>query len=334
MKTAVLVTGAAGFIGSHVVEALLAGGERVVGLDDFNDFYSPTQKSANLDSVRGHPNLHLAVGDIRDRLSVDAAMARLSVGRVIHLAARAGVQPSRRDPALYADVNVRGTAVVLDACARRGVEHIVVASSSSVYGGSTPSPFREDEACDRPMSPYAATKRANELQCWTHHHLTGASVTCLRFFTAFGPRNRPDMAAWSFAEAIVRQRPINLYGRSTQRDFTFVGDIAEGVLAALDRPQGMLVCNLGQGRPVPVTGLVSGLEAQLGRRALVREVPLPPGDVPVTWADCTRAREALGWTARTSLEEGLERFAAWFRAQPEAQPPQSDDEVGRAAIPA
>lgn len=308
----ILVTGAAGFIGSHVVDALLADGETVVGLDDFNDWYSPMEKTRNLGAALGHPRFSLVAGDIRDRSTVDEALERGGVRRVIHLAARAGVRPSLENPALYADVNVTGTAVVLDACARAAVEHVVHASSSSVYGADSPAPFREDCAADRPVSPYAATKRANELQCWTHHLHTGATVTCLRFFTAYGPRNRPDMAVRAFADSIRGGREISIHGRATQRDFTYVGDIVDGVLAALRRPSGMLVCNLGYGRPTAVVDLILILERLLGKRARVRNVPLPPGDVPVTWADCSVAAERLGWRARTSPEEGLADFARWY----------------------
>ncbi len=308
----IVVTGAAGFIGSHVVEALLAQGETVVGVDDFNDWYSPLEKTRNLARALGHPRFSLVAGDIRDRSTVNDALARAHAGRVVHLAARAGVRPSLEDPALYADVNVTGTAVVLESCARAGVEHIVHASSSSVYGADSVAPFREDSPADRPVSPYAGTKRANEMQCWTHHLHTGQTVTCLRFFTAYGPRNRPDMAVRAFADRIVRGREITLYGTGTQRDFTYVGDIVEGVLAALRHPAGMLVCNLGHGSPVSVLEMVRILEALLGRRARIIEAALPPGDVPVTWADCSLAAERLGWRSHTLLEDGLAAFAAWY----------------------
>jgi UDP-glucuronate 4-epimerase len=316
-RSAILVTGAAGFIGSHLVEALLAAGETVVAVDDFNGAYAPARKRANLDSVNGHPRFHLVVADIRNRAAITEAVTRWPVRRVVHLAALAGVQPSLRDPVLYADVNVRGTAVVLDVCASMGMEHVVIASSSSVYGSDSRTPFHEDGVTDHPLSPYAATKRANELQCWTYHHVSGRPVTCLRFFTVYGPRNRPDMAVHRFTEAILSDREIVLHGAGTRRDFTFIDDIVNGILAALWRPQGMLVCNLGSAQPVEVRTLVEMLERLLGRSARVRQVDLPPGDVPVTSADRSRAEALLGWRPRTTLADGLEAFVRWRRAQPD-----------------
>lgn len=311
---ATLVTGGAGFIGSHLVDLLLSAGEEVVVLDDLNDFYDPAWKLRNLERASRQPGFHMVIGDIRDRAAVDHAFATPSapVRRVVHLAARAGVQPSVQDPALYADVNVTGTAVLLEACGRAQVERVVVASSSSVYGTACGTPFREEEAADWPVSPYAASKRANELQCWTFHHLTGIPVVCLRFFTAYGPRNRPDMAAYRFARAILDGSELTLYGTDVSRDFTFVEDVVAGVAAAWERGLGFLLCNLGCGRPLPVEQLVTGLECVLGRRAVVRRAPLPAGDVPVTWASTQRAFQALGWQPRTPLEAGLERFAAWL----------------------
>jgi len=312
VTAATLVTGGAGFIGSHLVDRLLASGERVVVLDDLNDYYAPAQKLENVRIARQSPQMRFVQGDIRDPVAVEAALSNWPVRRVVHLAARAGVQPSLADPALYADVNVTGSAVILQACARAGIEHVVFASSSSVYGASRTTPFSESEQPLHPVSPYAATKLANELQCWTFNHLSGGSVTCLRFFTAYGPRNRPDMAIFKFSRAILEGTEIRLYGQETKRDFTYVDDIVDGVVAAWERPQGMLVCNLGGGMPIPVQDLVAGLERRLQRKARVRQVDLPPGDVPVTWADNSEAQRALGWTAHTSLEAGLDRFVDWF----------------------
>lgn len=313
---ATLITGGAGFIGSHLVDRLLDRGEEVVVLDDFNDYYDPASKLQNLASARAQPGFHLVQGDIRDRCAVAAAFLTAPVRRVVHLAARAGVQPSLRDPALYADVNVTGTAVVLEEARRARVERVVAASSSSVYGADGGRPFREDEPVNRPVSPYAATKRANELQCWTFHHLTGIPVTCLRFFTAYGPRNRPDMAVYKFATAIRDGREIPIYGEGVGRDFTFVDDVVAGVVAAWERSSGYLVCNLGRGEPVPVEGLIRGLESVLGRSARVRHEPLPAGDVPITWAATEVAARELDWTPGTALHQGLLSFAAWFQRLP------------------
>ena len=312
MTAATLVTGGAGFIGSHVVDRLLAAGDNVVVLDDLNDYYSPAWKVENLRIARQSPRFRFIQGDIRDARTVRSAFEHGPISRVVHLAARAGVQPSLVSPALYADVNVTGTAVILEACARAQVRHVVTASSSSVYGASQAAPFSESEHPLHPVSPYAATKLANELQCWTFNHLTGSSVTCLRFFTAYGPRNRPDMAMYRFSRAILDGSEISLYGQGTKRDFTYIDDIVDGVMAALERPRGMLVCNLGGGEPALVKDVIKGLELRLGRPARVRLADLPAGDVPATWADCTLAAEALGWTSKTTLGAGLDRFVAWF----------------------
>lgn len=317
---ATLVTGGAGFIGSHLVDRLLAAGERVVVLDDLNDYYSPAQKLANLRQARLSPLFQFVEGDIRDPAAVRKAFSHGPVRRLVHLAARAGVRPSLVNPVLYADVNVTGSAVLLEACVRHDVGHVVFASSSSVYGACEKVPFVESEYPLHPISPYAATKLANELQCWTFNHLTGRSVTCLRFFTAIGPRNRPDMALWRFSKAILEGSEITLYGNGTMRDFTYVNDIVDGVIAALERPRGMLICNLGGGQPVLVKEVIAGLESRLGRAARVRTVALPAGDVPVTWADCSRAEHTLGWSAKTGLPDALDSFVAWFLEEHAATP--------------
>lgn len=317
MRPGVVVTGGAGFIGSHVVDNLLDRGERVAVLDDFNHYYDPDWKRLNVSGAMSHPRFHLIEGDIRNPSTVRRAIEAVKADRVVHLAARAGVQPSLREPVLYTDVNVTGTQVVLDVCAVLGVAQVVTASSSSVYGSSQRTPFRESDDATAPVSPYAATKRANELQCYVFHHHTGTPVTCLRFFTAYGPRNRPDMAVYGFAKAISEGREIRLHGAGTMRDFTYVGDVARGVVAALDRPQGMLVCNLGRGEPVQVDDLVTELERLVCRSARVRRIPLPPGDVPATWADITVAKRDLGWEPRTSIREGLESFFEWYQASQE-----------------
>jgi len=312
VSTPILVTGGAGFIGSHLVDALLEAGESVVVFDDFNDFYSPRQKRDNLDAAWAHRRFRLITGDIRDGTALEDAVRTHHVRRVVHLAARAGVQPSLRDPVLYADVNVTGTAAVLQVCARSRVEQVIFASSSSVYGVTAAVPFTEQDAADRPISPYATSKRAGELQCWTFHHLTAIPVTCLRFFTAYGPRNRPDMAVYRFAQAIRDGRDVVLFGHGTRRDLTFVGDVVGGILGALEHPQPFLTCNLGRGQPVAVADVIQELTRLLKRPAVLRQAPLPPGDVPVTWADIRVAREAIGYRPSVELAEGLERFVRWF----------------------
>lgn len=307
-----VVTGGAGFIGSNLVDALLEDGETVVVLDDLNDYYSPADKRDNLSAAFENPNFHFVTGDIRDRAAVAAAFGRAPIDRVVHLAARAGVQPSLSDPVLYADVNVTGTAMVLEACAAHQVKQVVFGSSSSVYGDNAKIPFTEVDPVEHPLSPYAATKRANELQCWTFHRASGIPITCLRFFTAYGPRNRPDMAVYKFGRAIVEGRVIQLFGTDTRRDFTYVGDIVRGLRAALTHPNEYLVCNLGRGEPVRVDDVIEGLEAALDKKARVLRAPLPAGDMAITWADGRLAREKLGWAPTVDLTEGLGRFASWL----------------------
>lgn len=311
----IVVTGGAGFIGSHLCEALIARGHEVVSLDNYDDFYDPAIKRANLSAVEGAPRFTAVVGDIRCEADVTAAMAP-PPDVIVHLAARAGVRPSIDDPLLYQDVNVRGTLMLLEACRGLGGCRFVFASSSSVYGDDAPVPFREDDPAATPISPYAATKRAGELLCHTYHHLYGIPVTCLRFFTVYGPRQRPDLAIHKFARLIEAGRPVTVFGDGSMvRDFTYIDDIVDGVCRAIERCEGYHIYNLGSGshRPVSVLEVVRGLEEALGKKAVVEHRPVPPGDVRRTCADITRAREALGYEPTTPLGEGLARFVAWMR---------------------
>jgi UDP-glucuronate 4-epimerase len=309
----VLVTGGAGFIGSHVCEALARGGREVVALDCFDDFYDPMLKRRNLEGLSGYRGFRLAEGDIRDAEFVDGLLDGVEI--VLHLAARAGVRPSIEQPLLYQDVNVRGTTVLLDRCRARGVGKFIFASSSSVYGNNESVPFREDDPVDHPISPYAATKKAGELIAHVFHHLHGIEVTCLRFFTVYGPRQRPDLAIHKFARLIETGRPIPVYGDgSMMRDFTYIDDVVDGVLRATERFRGYRVYNLGESRPVALRDLIGLLEEALGRRAIIDRRPMQPGDVQRTFADVSRARTELGYEPSTEFRAGLERFVAWFRA--------------------
>jgi UDP-glucuronate 4-epimerase len=309
----VLVTGGAGFIGSHVCEALARGGREVVALDCFDDFYDPMLKRRNLEGLSGHRGFRLAEGDIRDAEFVDGLLDGVEI--VLHLAARAGVRPSIEQPLLYQDVNVRGTTVLLDRCRARGVGKFIFASSSSVYGNNESVPFREDDPVDHPISPYAATKKAGELIAHVFHHLHGIEVTCLRFFTVYGPRQRPDLAIHKFARLIETGRPIPVYGDgSMMRDFTYIDDVVDGVLRATERFRGYRVYNLGESRPVALRDLIGLLEEALCRRAIIDRRPMQPGDVQRTFADVSRARTELGYEPSTEFRAGLERFVAWFRA--------------------
>jgi UDP-glucuronate 4-epimerase len=310
----VLVTGGAGFIGSHVVERLLARGDAVTVVDDFNDFYAPTLKRENVAAFAGRARVVEA--DITDAAALRAVFAAGAPDVVVHLAARAGVRPSLRQPLLYTQVNIVGTQHLLELAREFRVPKFVCASSSSVYGVNQKVPFAETDPIFQPISPYAATKLAGEALCHVYHHLYGLDVTCLRFFTVYGPRQRPDLAIRKFTESIAAGEPIELFGDgSTRRDYTYIDDILQGVLAAVDRRLGFAVINLGESRTVPLRELVELIERALGQKAVLRWLPTQPGDVPVTFADITRARELLGYRPQVPIEEGIGRFVAWFRTR-------------------
>ncbi|HEX2449987.1 MAG TPA: NAD-dependent epimerase/dehydratase family protein [Gemmatimonadales bacterium] len=312
--TRVLVTGGAGFIGSHLVEALVARGDEVVAIDNFDPFYDRGLKEANLrDAGAGRFRFHE-----QDVLDADRLTALLTPDTVlVHLAAKAGVRPSIADPAGYARVNVEGTAAMLEAARRAGVVRVVFGSSSSVYGDTTPAPFREDAPAVDPVSPYAATKRAGELLVRAAASLHGFQAVSLRFFTVYGPRQRPDLAIHAFARRMADGRPLILFGDGTQaRDYTYCSDIVAGVVAAVDwtadAPTGMEVFNLGGSRPLPLKVLVSELSTAMGMTPVVQWAPMQPGDVQTTCADVEKARRMLGFEARMPFGEGIQRFAAWF----------------------
>lgn len=313
---AVLVTGGAGFIGSHLAERLLDAGLRVVVLDNFDPVYDPSAKERNLRRASEHRGFELIRGDIRDGDAAEAAFAAAQPDAVVHLAARAGVRGSIEEPALYASVNLEGTTRVLESARRHGVKRVIFGSSSSVYGNASKIPFSEDDPVDRPISPYAATKRGGELICHAYHHLYGMQIACLRFFTVYGPRQRPDLAIRKFAEILASGGTIDLYGDgSSARDYTFVSDIVDGVVRALDRCRDWHVWNLGGSNPVRLADMVARLAEGLGVEPRVRRLPGQPGDVERTWADTRRSSADLGWVPKVGFDEGLERFLEWFRAE-------------------
>jgi UDP-glucuronate 4-epimerase len=318
----VLVTGSAGFIGSHLAERLLVRGDRVVGLDNFDAFYPRAIKETNLQGLRGRSGFQQVEGDIRVPEDIDRAFAAAGgpVSQVVHLAALAGVRPSLREPERFYDVNVMGTLRLLAACRRHGVGRVVFASSSSVYGADSRTPFRESDPCARPLSPYAASKRAGELLAWNAHHLDGLGLTCLRFFTAYGPRQRPDLAIHKFTDSLVRDEPLSLFGDgSSSRDYTYIDDLIDGVVAAVDQ-QGtdaaprFRVYNLGGSHATTLNELVQQLARAIGRPAQVTHLPAPPGEMVDTLADVSLAARELGYAPRVSLSEGLARFVDWWRA--------------------
>jgi len=311
----VLVTGAAGFIGSSLVDRLLAEGRQVVGLDCFDPFYPEEAKLRNLRSALGHARFRLVRGDIRDPAALGAVFASGEIEGVVHLAALAGVRASLERPTAFADVNVHGTAAVLEAAVRAGRPRFVFASSSSVYGEREAGPFREDDPALHPISPYAATKRAGELLAHAFHHAHGLGVTCTRIFTAYGPRQRPDLAVRKFAERMLSGQPVPIYGDGgSLRDYTFIDDLVDGLLRALDRDLGFAILNLGAGRTVTVLEVVKQLEQTLGVDAEIEWRPRETGDVTRTLADVSAARAALDWSPRVPFEEGIRRFVAWLRA--------------------
>jgi len=321
----VLVTGAAGFIGSHLCERLLDRGLAVIGLDDFNAFYSPEAKRRNVADLRRRAgalggSLEIIDGDVRDAHKLGDLFARSRPDVLVHLAAMAGVRSSIAEPALYTSVNVGGTTALLDAAQRHGTRRIVFASSSSVYGNAARVPFCEDDPADRPISPYAATKRACELVCHAFHHIWGARVACLRLFTVYGPRQRPDLAIRTFAERILDGREIVLFGDgSTSRDYTWVGDIVFGIEAAIgwtDSAEPRFdIFNLGNAQPEPLGHLVGLIEDACGAKARLRWEPQQPGDVERTFADISRAGRILGYRPRMPLADGIARFVEWLRAE-------------------
>jgi UDP-glucuronate 4-epimerase len=314
MTRRTLVTGAAGFIGSHLCQALLERGDEVMGVDNFDPYYDPAIKRENLVFLLAHPRFCLVEEDIREAAAMSALFDGYRPQVVVHLAARAGVRPSLKNPAAYVRTNEEGTVNLLEASRLSGVSHFVFGSSSSVYGADCPTPFSEDSAAILPLSPYAASKRANELYCATYNHLYGLPVTSLRFFTVYGPRQRPEMAIHLFTRQISEGEGITLYGDGTsQRDYTYVDDIIAGVVAAIDKPGGVQVFNLGGERTVSLLELVRKISELLGREPRIRWLPDQPGDVPITWANVARARTQLGYEPRVPIDEGLRHFVAWFQ---------------------
>jgi UDP-glucuronate 4-epimerase len=312
----VLVTGGAGFIGSHLVERLLAQGRRVYCMDNFDPLYAPKVKWSNLKAVLDAPSFCLIDGDIRDQRRLEHLFQTAPIEAVVHLAARPGVRPSLQQPGPYLDVNIAGTVALLEATRHRGLKNFVFASASSVYGASNSVPFREEDAVDRPLSPYAVTKRSGELICHTYHHLYGVPTTCLRIFTTYGPRQRPDLAIHTFARRLRAGEPIPMFGDgTTARDYTHVDDIVDGIIAALDRPHPYEIINLGSGRAVPLRELIELLGTVLGVRPRIMRLPEEPGDVAVTCADLTKAARLLDYQPRVELREGLSRFCEWLDAE-------------------
>jgi UDP-glucuronate 4-epimerase len=323
MVKRVLLTGGAGFIGSHLCQRLLKEGYEVVCVDNLDAYYDPAIKRRNLQEIKsseGAQGFQLVEGDIRDKGLLDDLFRRSSFGLIIHLAARAGVRPSIEQPLLYNDVNVSGTVTLLEACREFGVRDFIFGSSSSVYGKNRKVPFAEEDRLEAMISPYAVTKRTAEIFCYAYHHLYGLNISCLRFFTVYGPRQRPEMAIHKFARLIHRGEKIPLYGDGTsRRDYTYIDDIIQGIMGAIQNLKGYGIFNLGESQTTPLRELIFLIEQALGRKADIEELPEQPGDVPITYADITKARRLLGYAPTVGIEEGVGRFVRWFRDRGEGR---------------
>jgi UDP-glucuronate 4-epimerase len=312
----ILLTGGAGFIGSHLAERLLERGIQLTIIDNLNGFYDPAIKRRNLERIGEKGEFTFCRQDILDRKAVEHLFHSFRPQVVVHLAAYAGVRPSLENPGLYSEVNVTGTSILLEQARQDEVQHFVFGSSSSVYGINSKVPFHEEDPVHQPISPYAVTKRAGELLCFSYHHNYGLPITSLRFFTVYGPRQRPEMAIHKFTRDIEQGKEIPVYheGKSA-RDYTYVDDIVQGVLNAIDRPQGCSIFNLGNSQVVQLSDLIRLVEQALGKKARIRLMPAQPGDVPITSADISRARERLDYVPTTNIEEGVSRFVQWYREE-------------------
>ena len=313
-----IVTGGAGFIGSHLVSALLERGEKVSVIDDFNSFYDPALKRENIEPFLSNPNFTLYELDIRDLGSLRLAIDDAEPDVVCHLAARAGVRPSIEEPILYEEVNCLGTLNILESIKGRDLKNFVFAASSSVYGLNSKSPFSEDDPITMPISPYASTKRAGELMCFTYSHLYDLPITCLRFFTVYGEAGRPEMAVAKFTRSIYDGTEMEVYGDgSAIRDFTYIGDIIDGVMASIYKPFKYEIINIGGSRTIDVSGLISIIEDKLGKKARIKYLDAAPGDVPLTHADVSKARRLIGYEPKVGIEEGVEIYVRLFLAREE-----------------
>jgi UDP-glucuronate 4-epimerase len=321
----VLLTGGAGFIGSHLLDRLLAQGHTVCVVDNFDPFYSPSEKYQNLAAARAHSGFSLIEADCAELQKIENALGNREFDVVVHLAAKAGVRPSIEDPIGYAHANLVGTQAMLELARRRGIKRFVFGSSSSVYGNNPRVPFTEDEAVDHPISPYAATKRAGELMCATYNHLFGTSILALRFFTVYGPRQRPDLAIRKFGTLMLRGETIPMFGDgSTERDYTWIEDILQGVVAAIEWTRAndsqFEIVNLGESRTTTLARLIELLSSALAIEARIEPRPMQPGDVQRTYADISKARRLLGYDPTTPVEIGIPRFIEWLRNEMKLQP--------------
>ena len=310
----VLITGGAGFIGSHLVDRLLNMGKKVICIDNFDPFYDREIKKKNIEHNLENRNFVLVKEDIRNKKKLEEIFETYDIDKIVHLAARAGVRPSIRDPLLYEDVNIRGTLNLLELCKEYQVKNFIFGSSSSVYGINSKVPFSEDDPIKFPISPYAASKRSCELFCFTYFHLYDIPVTCLRFFTVYGPRQRPEMAIHKFTRLIDRGVTIEMYGDGTsKRDYTYIDDIINGIISALNKKFDFEIINLGNSETVELRYLISLIEKNLRKKAKIKQLSEQLGDVPITYADITKAKKLLNYEPKIKIEEGIEKFVRWYK---------------------
>jgi len=309
----ILVTGAAGFIGSHVCEYYLGLGNSVVGIDNLDDFYPERIKLSNISGIKKNSRFQFHKIDIRDRVSLGPVFSSNEIDVVIHLAAKAGVRPSIDNITEYYDVNVNGTVSLLEEMKHNNVKKMIFASSSSVYGNNKKVPFSESDSVDNPISPYASTKKSGELLCHVYYHLYGFDITCLRFFTVYGPRQRPDLAIHKFSKLIDEGKPIQFFGDgSTARDYTYIADIVNGIGCAFNNLKGYNIYNLGESRVINLDKLVKTIENFIGKKAILDHLPLQPGDVKITYADISKARTEIGYSPKYTFEAGVNEFVLWY----------------------
>jgi UDP-glucuronate 4-epimerase len=310
----ILVTGGAGFIGSHLVHRLLAKGNQVIVLDNFDPFYNPKIKKRNIKGYIEKPNFEFYNLDIREKDKVKEKIREQDIETIVHLAARPGVRPSIENPYLYEEINVKGTISILELSQEQDIKNFIFGSSSSVYGISQNIPFKEDDPIDKIISPYGITKRSCELYCYTYSHLYGIPITCLRFFTVYGPRQRPEMAIHKFIRLIEQNKEIPLFGDGTsKRDYTYIDDIIDGIESSIERIKKFDVFNLGNSKPIELKYLMSVIEKTLKKKAKIKQLQNQAGDVPITYADITKAKKILGYNPKTSIEDGIQRTVSWYK---------------------
>ena len=312
----IFITGVAGFIGSHLSEKMLSLENNVIGIDNFDPYYDRDIKEKNISGLRDNNKFHLYEVDLLDNEKLRSVFKEHKIDIVVHLAAKAGVRPSLINPVGYYNTNVIGTLNLLEVMKEACCKKMIFASSSSVYGNNKKVPFSEDDNVDNPISPYTATKKAGELLCHTYHHLYGFDVFCLRFFTTYGPRQRPDLAIHKFTKLIMEEKPIPFYGDgSTERDYTYIDDIIDGIIGAVNNLNGFEIINLGESNTISLSKMVYTLENALGKKAIIQKLPLQPGDVERTYADISKAKAKLGYNPNYSFEDGISKFIEWFSSQ-------------------